>query len=77
MVMNNIFNTWDRELASAWLSHPAYDKYNDEQKEFILDNLSRDVRVQNPNEYDEPRLEFMDVNIYNGMIERTTGCSIY
>jgi len=67
---NNLFNTHDKELATEWLAHPQYAKYTEAQKEYFVSKLCFDVRVQNPDEYEEPRLEFSSSEIYKGMIER-------
>jgi hypothetical protein len=67
---SNIFNTQDRELATQWLQHPKYSKYKNTQKLFVVEMLSQGIRVQNPEEYDEPRFEFITPEFIRGMVER-------
>ena len=60
----NDFNTFDPMTAMDWLQHEKYDKYNYAQKVMILGHLSEDCRVQNPHEYDNPRVECEDAEFF-------------
>ena len=56
--MNISFSTTAKHSAANYLAKPEYDYLNDEAKQYIIDNITNGLRVQDPMMYPSPNIEF-------------------
>ena len=54
--MNVNFATSEKTTAKKYFESSKYNWLSKEKKQVILDNLSKDCRVQDPTMYDKPRI---------------------